>query len=240
MRAPLENPASVTRITDGACAARYDPFAVNEWTTAMQTFLASAANLKPVRRAGPNARSSHDAVLLGRIACGDTAAMRMLFANHQVAVYRFVLRRLRDTTLAEDVTSEVFLDVWRHAGRFEGRSAVSTWILAIARHKAFSARPRLDHIQLEDDMVETNGNVVDDPGAMLQARDRSIVLRKCITRLSAEHREIIDLVYYQEQTVESVATILGIPRNTAKTRVFYARKRLSDELRKSGVDSTWI
>ena len=82
---PFENPASVMRITDGACAGRYDPFAVNEWTTAMQTFLASAANLKPVRRAGPNARSSHDAVLLGRIACGDTAAMRLLFANQQVA-----------------------------------------------------------------------------------------------------------------------------------------------------------
>jgi RNA polymerase sigma-70 factor (ECF subfamily) len=164
----------------------------------------------------------------------------MLLANHQIAVYRFVLRRLRDKALAEDVTSEVFLDVWRHAGRYEGRSAVSTWILAIARHKAFSARPRTDHIHLEDDMAEANGNAVDDPSTILQAHDRSIVLRKSITRLSAEHREIIDLVYYQEQSVESVATILGIPRNTAKTRAFYARKRLSDELKKSGVDSSWI
>jgi RNA polymerase sigma-70 factor, ECF subfamily len=228
------------RITEGAFSRRYDPFAVNEWTTAMQTALASAANLMPTRRAGPNARASHDAVLLGRIACGDDAAMRMLFANHQIAVYRFVLRRLRDKELAEDVTSEVFLDVWRHAGRYEGRSAVSTWILAIARHKAFSARPRSRPIRLEDDMVEANGNAVEDPGAILQAQDRSVVLRKCITRLSAEHREIIDLVYYQEQSVESVATILGIPRNTAKTRVFYARKRLSDELKKSGLDSTLI
>lgn len=59
-----------------------------------------------------------------------------------------------------------------------------------------------------------------------------------MARLSAQHREVIDLVYYQEQSMESVATILGIPRSTVKTRVFYARKRLADELKKSGVD--WI
>ena len=64
------------------------------------------------------------------------------------------------------------------------------------------------------------------------------MLRKCLTRLSPAHREVLELVYYQEQSVDSVATILGIPRNTAKTRVFYARKRLADELQKSGVD--WI
>jgi RNA polymerase sigma-70 factor (ECF subfamily) len=204
----------------------------------MQMLLASAANLRPTRRAGPNARANHDAVLLGRVACGDQGAMRILFANHQVSVYRFALRRLHDRTLAEDVTSEVFLEVWRNAGRFEGRSAVSTWILGIARHKVFSARPRFAHVALEDDMLEATGDGGEDPGAALQAGDRASVLRHCITRLSHEHREIIDLVYYQEQSVDAVATILGIPHNTAKTRVFYARKRLGDELKKSGLDWT--
>ena len=56
--------------------------------------------------------------------------------------------------LSEDVTREVFLDVWRCAGRFEGRSTVLTWILAIARHKAFSARPRLDQVQFDEGLVE--------------------------------------------------------------------------------------
>ena len=112
-----------------------------------------------------------------------------------------------------------------------------TWILAIARRKTFAARSNPRCVQLDGDMAADRDSA-DDPDAPLQAQDRSIVLRKCITRLSAEHREVIDLVYYQEQSMESVATILGIPRNTAKTRVFYARKRLADELTKSGVD--WI
>jgi RNA polymerase sigma-70 factor (ECF subfamily) len=172
-----------------------------------------------------------------RVAAADRTAMHILFSNHHVAVYRFVLQRLRDKALAEDVTSEVFLDVWRHAGRIEGRSTALTWILAIARRKTFAARSNSRKGQFDTDMTADRDSA-DDPDAPLQALDRSVILRKCVTRLSAEHREVIDLVYYQEQSMESVATILGIPCNTAKTRVFYARKRLADELRKSGVE--WI
>jgi RNA polymerase sigma-70 factor, ECF subfamily len=175
-----------------------------------------------------------DTVLMRRIAAADRAAMHTLFSRHHLAVYRFVLQRLQDKALAEDITSDVFLEVWRHAGRFEGRSAVLTWILAIARYKTFAAHPH-SGVRLNGDTAADAENS-GDPEAPLQTRDRNIVLRKCMTRLSAEHREVIDLVYYQEQSMESVATILGIPRSTAKTRVFYARKRLADELKKSGVD----
>src|SRR6476646_5684764 len=78
-------------------------------------------------------QSTSDEVLIGRIANGDRLAMQVLFARHHLRVYRFVLRLVRAESVAEDLISEVFLDVWRQAGRFEGRSAVSTWLLAIAR-----------------------------------------------------------------------------------------------------------
>jgi len=205
----------------------------------MEMLGAEGSSARPVRRGSRGADDSvgdGDAVLMRRVAVADRGAMHTLFSRHHLAVYRFVLQRLQDKALAEDVTSEVFLDVWRHAHRFEGRSAALTWILAIARHKTFSASPK-PHLQLDGDGV-IDKESVDGPDAPLQARDRNIMLRRCIATLSAEHREVIDLVYYQEQSMESVATILGIPRSTAKTRVFYARKRLADELKKSGVD--WI
>jgi RNA polymerase sigma-70 factor (ECF subfamily) len=204
----------------------------------MEMLGAEGSSARPVRRSSRNDDSVEDAdaVLMQRVATADRAAMHTLFSRHHLAVYRFALQRLQDKALAEDVTSEVFLDVWRHADRFEGRSAVLTWILAIARHKTFSAPPKPHlHLHLDGAIGEES---VDGPDAPLQARDRNTVLRRCMTRLSAEHREVIDLVYYQEQSMESVAAILGIPRSTAKTRVFYARKRLADELKKSGVD--WI
>ncbi len=163
--------------------------------------------------------------------------MQTLFSRHHIAVYRFVLQRLRDKALAEDVTSEVFLEVWRHAGKFEGRSTVVTWILALARRKILAARINPRGVESDSDMA-ADYDRADDPDAPLQARDRSTVLRRCIRRLSAEHREMIDLVYCQEQSMESVATILGIPRTTATTRMFSARQRLADELKKSGVE--WV
>ena len=204
---------------------------------AMDMSWAAGSHPRPARRGTGGTGSAEDALLLRRVAAADRTAMHILFSKHHVGVYRFVLQRLRDKALAEDVTSDVFLDVWRHAGRFEGRSTVLTWILAIARRKAFAAYARSRNIEFDSDLIAEQGST-DDPDAPLHARDRRIVLRKCLTRLSPEHREVIDLVYYQEQSMDSVATILGIPRNTAKTRVFYARKRLADELKKAGVD--WV
>ena len=79
-----------------------------------------------------------DEALIARIAQSDRLAMQVLFARHHVQVYRYVLRLLRDEMAAQDVIGYVFLDVWRQANRFEGRSAVSTWLIAIARFKALS------------------------------------------------------------------------------------------------------
>jgi Sigma-70 region 2 len=86
--------------------------------------------------------SSSDETLIRRIAEGDQLAMRTLFARHRVALYRWLLRLVGDEALAEDLLSEVFLDVWQQAASFEGRSSVPTWLLAIARYKALSARRR--------------------------------------------------------------------------------------------------
>jgi RNA polymerase sigma-70 factor (ECF subfamily) len=203
----------------------------------METVQAAGSHPRPVRRGcRDDSVDAADAALMRRIVAADQNAMRILFSRHHLAVYRLVLQRLQDKALAEEITGEVFLDVWRHASGFQGRSTVLTWILAIARHKTFTARPK-PRTPFDGDGAAA-ATSADAPDTPLQTQDRNTVLRTCMARLSAEHREVIDLVYYQEQSMESVATILGIPRSTAKTRVFHARKRLADELKKSGVD--WI
>ena len=165
--------------------------------------------------------------------------MQVLFARHHVRVYRFVLRLVRDELVAEDLISEVFLDVWRQAGRFEGRSQVSTWLLAIARFKALSALRRRPDEELDDEAAEAIEDPSDDPEVALDKKDKSAAIRKCLEKLSAEHREIIDLVYYHEKSVEEVAQIVGIPENTVKTRMFYARKRLAELLKAAGIERGW-
>lgn len=184
-------------------------------------------------------QATSDEVLIQRIGDGDRLAMQVLFARHHVRVYRFVLRLVRNESTAEDLISEVFLDVWRQAGRFEGRSAVSTWLLAIARFKALSVLRRKPEVELDEDMVEAIEDQADDPGVALEKKDKSTILRECLTALSPEHREIIDLVYYHEKSVEEVAGIVGIPENTVKTRMFYARKKLAEQLKAAGVERGW-
>ena len=96
-------------------------------------------------------KTTSDQTLIERIAVGDKLAMRVLFARHHVRVYRFVVRLVRDETLAEDVVGEMFLDVWRQAATFKARAAVSTWLLAIARFKALSLLRRKGEEALDEE-----------------------------------------------------------------------------------------
>jgi RNA polymerase sigma-70 factor (ECF subfamily) len=165
--------------------------------------------------------------------------MQVLFARHHVRVYRFVLRLVRNEASAEDLIGEVFLDVWRQADRFEGRSAVSTWLLAIARFKALSSMRRKPDEELDEEAAGAIEDTSDTPEVSLQKKDKSELLRNCLEQLSREHREVIDLVYYHEKSVEEVAEIVGIPEATVKTRMFYARKKLSELLKAAGLDRGW-
>jgi RNA polymerase sigma-70 factor (ECF subfamily) len=186
--------------------------------------------------------SSHQAAdedLLVRIAQGDRLAMQVLYGRHHIRVYRFGLRIVRDEQLAEDLISEVFLDVWRQAGKFERRSEVSTWLLAITRYKALSALRRRKDAALDDEAAAAIEDGSDTPDIAVQKKDTSEALRACVSLLSRDHREIIDLVYYHERSVEEVAEIVGIPANTVKTRLFYARKKLAELLKAAGVERGW-
>jgi RNA polymerase sigma-70 factor (ECF subfamily) len=184
-------------------------------------------------------RAAQDAELIGRIAAGDEAALRALCAAHQTRVYRFVMRLLRNASAAEEVTSEVFVEVWRHAGKFEGASAPGTWMLSIAHHRAVSRLRKRREEAWDEDAAGALQDEGDDPEVAAQKADKGAVLRLCLDKLSAEHRAVVDLVYYHELSVGEVSEVLKIPANTVKTRMFYARKRLSELLKEHGVDRGW-
>jgi RNA polymerase sigma-70 factor (ECF subfamily) len=156
--------------------------------------------------------------------------MRTLYNRHRVRVFRFAIRLVGDAASAEDVVSEAFLEVWRQADRFERRSSVSTWIMSIARFKALSVRRRRQEVDLDEKLAETIADQSSTPEQAVLEMDRSAQLRACLTQLSPDHREIVDLVYYHDKTIEEVAEIVGVPKNTVKTRMFYARKRLAQLL----------
>jgi RNA polymerase sigma-70 factor, ECF subfamily len=185
----------------------------------------------PATAAHPHAvarESASDESLIRRIASGEQLAMRLLFARHRVPLYRWLLRIVRDEALAEDLLSEVFFDVWRHADSFEGRASASTWLLAIARYKALSARRRRIDVELDAKVAEAIADPADDPEVALLKKSRGELIRRSLAALSPEHGEVVDLVYYHGKSVREVAEIVGTAEATVKTRMFYARKKLAE------------
>jgi RNA polymerase sigma-70 factor (ECF subfamily) len=202
-----------------------------------QTAARTAGAARALPDLGVPVDNASDQHLMARVAHGDRRAIQLLFERYQLVVYRFVLRQVDNSATAEDIVNEVFLALWRHAADFEGRARLSTWILAIARNKAVSAmRGRIDQ-PLQDGMVEAIPDQAATAEATLEASERSAVLRTCLARLSPTHREIVDLVYYHEKSVEEVSIILGVPAATVKTRMFYARRRLAEHLRAAGLET---
>jgi len=180
-----------------------------------------------------------DDELVRRVAGKDTLALKVLFVRYHDNVFKYIFRLLRDEAVAEEIANEVFLKLWQGAATFEGRSAVWPWLLAVARTSALRyARKRRD-VALEDGVAETLVDQADTPSESMLKSDKARLLQSCIDNLSRQHREIIELVYFHEKTVKEVAAILDIPGNTVKTRMFYARKRLSEIARRQGLERGW-
>jgi RNA polymerase sigma-70 factor (ECF subfamily) len=179
----------------------------------------------------------YDQMLLQNVDRGDASAMHMIFLRHQQRVFRFILRLVHSHDLAQDIVSQVFLDVWRFAHRFEYRSRVSTWLLSIARFKAINAirRPtyqNLDELDLSE-IVDTS----DKPEMALDRNEISGVLRACLAELSPAHRQMLTLFYYHDCSVAEVSERIGIPKATVKSRLFYARKHLARVLIDAGISA---
>ena len=188
----------------------------------------------------PRASGSNtsDGALIKAIALGDRRAMDLLYARHGVRVYRFSLRITGDAAVAEDIASEVFLEVWRRADRFKADSQVSTWLLAIARNKSHSVLHRRVHVPLGDERVTVVEDPADGPEISVYTKDRNALVQACLSQLSTAHQDVIDLIYFQEKSVEDVARIVGAPAGTVKTRVFYARHRMAELLTTAGFNGS--
>lgn len=167
-----------------------------------------------------------DATLIQRIgAAGDKAAMKTLYERHSEALYRFLRARLGDPFEASDVMQETFLEIWRAASRFEGRSAARTWMFGIARNKAIDRMRRgfREVVSEPDDRVPDQAP---DPEAVAVAASDAARVRECVERLSDAHRSAVHLAFWRELPYPEIAEIEGVPVGTIKTRILHAKRLL--------------
>jgi RNA polymerase sigma-70 factor (ECF subfamily) len=166
-----------------------------------------------------------EAQLLARISQGDKDALAQLYRVLEKPVFRFILSRLNDPFESADILHDVFIEVWRSAGRFEGRSKVKTWIFGIAYRKVIDLHRKRGRMQVSDDIPEA---IDDSPDAAscLAAGQEAAHVRYCMDRLKDDHRSAIAMAFYEDMTYGQIAEVSGVPEGTIKTRIFHAKKLL--------------
>ena len=177
-----------------------------------------------------------EAALVAQVAAGDVHAFETLYQRYEKRVYHYIATFLRDHSLAEEVVGEVMLALWRDARHFAHRSRISTWILGIARHKALDAvrrNGRAAHTAIPMDDLPDLPSPEETALDSIQREQLGTAMRHALSALSADHQEILRLVFYEELPYEDIALVLSIPENTVKTRVFYAKQQLKRHLAQS-------
>ena len=177
------------------------------------------------------ADDADDRRLLAQIARGERDAFEAFYARFSTHVFRFARELVRDDGIAEELTGDVMVQVWRGAQSYSGRSRVRTWVFGIAHHKAIDAlrRRRLPAVEL-DAALGVAAAAHENPETAALAADERARLERALAELSPEHRAVVELAFVDAFSQAEIAEIVGCPVGTVKTRLFYAKARLRDVL----------
>ncbi|MDD0858977.1 ECF RNA polymerase sigma factor SigK [Arthrobacter alpinus] len=167
------------------------------------------------------------------VALGDEAAFEELYDAVAPRVYGLVRRVVRDQAQSEEVTQEVFVDVWAQASRFDAdRGKAMSWILVIAHRRAVD-RVRASQASSDRDLrqgIKEYQESYDDVADTVETQMEAVRVRKALETLTESQREAISLAYYGGYTHQEVAELLKIPVGTVKTRIRDGMIRLRDKL----------
>ncbi len=171
------------------------------------------------------------ATLLARVAKGDREAFDTLYRRLYPRVFAFILRRLRDPSLAEETVVEVFFELWKNAGRFRGESRAATWIFGIAHFKSLAASrasrrsKRSAGVATESEILEAVPDSLNAEDA-LAARERVNQVKAVLGVLPEGQREVVELAFMEGLGYGEIAARLGVAEGTVKTRISRARSML--------------
>ena len=180
-------------------------------------------------------KPGEECACLKRIAEGDRYAFDVLYRTYRRRVLHYLLCIVDDTALAEELTNDVLIEVWKSARRFDDRSKPSTWIFGIARHKALNALRRKHRVVkgLSEAMDKPDTTEGPETSAMRQCLGEKI--ERALQALSRPHREVIELAVYQGFSYAEIARVKACSVNTVKTRMYYARRHLRQILEKMDI-----
>ncbi len=173
-----------------------------------------------------NTNQPPDPELLRRAQNGEAAAFSQMVELHAKPVWRCARVLCGDDHEAEDLAQETFVEAWRSLQRFDGRARFSTWLYGILRHRFLKSRRKRRPVIEED--VERAGRPsreTEPLAAAAQAEEATLVLA-ALAVLPDEHRAVLELRFYADASLAEIATLLGCPLGTVKSRLHHGLEKL--------------
>jgi RNA polymerase sigma factor (sigma-70 family) len=179
-----------------------------------------------------------DGQLVELVAEKDAGALEALYDRYGRAAYSLARRILTEETLAQDVVQEVFLSLWRNAGRFDaGRGTVATYLLSMTHHRAVDVVRREENLRrwrTSDEGLELEADPKVRVEDEVEASERRAEVRAALKELPDAQREALLLAYFGGYTQREVAALVGVPLGTVKTRMAAGMRKMKEALRDAG------
>ena len=161
---------------------------------------------------------------------GDTNAFTALVDRYKDLVYTLTLRMLKNREEAEEVSQDTFVKAYKSINRFKGDSKFSTWIYRIAYNTSLDRlkknRKHFNDVTI-DEFTEHQVKTIDNALSQLENEERNQAIQKCLAQLPRDDAFMLTLYYFEDQSLDEIAKVIGLTPNNVKVKLFRSRKKLA-------------
>lgn len=198
----------------------------------MTTGVTNLLNEKQFRMEQTGNTSVSDLALIKEIADENKYAFKVLYNKYVKQIHSYIYKLTNDSKLSEEVTNDVFFEVWNSAEKFQGKSKVLTWIFGIAHNKTINELRKKKEISVDPEELMNVVSKDMETEELMMKKDREKQIKSALDQLSPEHRTVVELTFLQGLSYKEIAVIMDCPVNTVKTRMHYAKEKLKETLTK--------
>lgn len=178
--------------------------------------------------------NTNDQILINQILAGDTNAFTQLVNRYKDLVFTLALRMLKNREEAEEVSQDTFIKTYKSLDKFKGDSKFSTWIYKVAYNSCLDRikknKKYLNDVEINE-FTEHQVKIVDNAFDALVEEERNQLIQDCLHLLPSEDSFLLTLYYFEEQTLDEIANIVGLTANNVKVKIFRSRKKLASILK---------
>lgn len=178
--------------------------------------------------------ATNDQILINQIIAGDTNAFTLLVDRYKDLVFTLALRMLKNREEAEEVSQDTFIKTYRSLHKFKGDSKFSTWIYKVAYNSCLDQikknKKHLNNVEINE-FTEHQVKTMDNAFDALVEEERNQLIQDCLQLLPSDDSFLLTLYYFEEQSLDEIANIVGLTANNVKVKIFRSRKKLAHILK---------